>query len=97
RGSTTAGSRAAGQLGPDGDVQISLVEPAAGVGGAVPALQRDGADVVALLVVEDLEVGGDEVVADLLGGAAEVDEPVGAVIEHGHRPPPLRLRFSLVE
>src|SRR5262249_14485568 len=32
-------SGAAGQLGLDGDGQVGLVHPAAGVGGAVPALQ----------------------------------------------------------
>src|SRR5262245_45261392 len=67
-------SGALGQLGLDGDVQVGLVEPAAGVGGAVPALEGDRADVLALLVVEDVEVGLREVGADLGGGTAEVDQ-----------------------
>src|SRR5262245_32058454 len=42
------GSRAPGQLGLHRDGQVGLVQPAPGVGGAVPALQGDRADVLAL-------------------------------------------------
>src|SRR5262249_34765281 len=86
-----------GQLGLDRDGQVGLVQPAPGVGGAVPALQRDGADVLALLVVEHLEEGRREVAAHLRRGAPEVEEPVGAVVEDGHGTPSLRLRLSLVD
>src|SRR5262249_27360140 len=102
RGSTFSGvrprnSRAAGELGLDGDGQIGLVEPAAGVGGAVPALQGDGAHVVAFFLVEDLEERLAEVGPDLRRGAAEVEQAVGAVVKDGHGAPALRFRFRLVE
>src|SRR5207253_2881549 len=54
-------SSAASQFGLDREVEIGLVKPAAGIGGALPALQRDGANVVTLLVIENLEVSLTEV------------------------------------
>ena len=44
--------RSPGEFGFDGNDEIGLVHPAAGVGSAVPALQRDRADVVAFFFVE---------------------------------------------
>src|SRR4051794_40223425 len=90
-------SGAAGQLGLDGNVQVGLVQPAAGVRRPVPALQGDGADVVAFLVVEDLEKRLGEVGADLGGGATEVKKSVTAVVEDGNGPPALGLRLGLVK
>src|SRR5205823_2950950 len=91
------GSRGAGELGADGDGEVGLMEPAAGVGGALPALQRDGADVVALLVVEQVEVGVGEAAADLGGGPADVEEAFGSVVEDGDGAPALRFRFRVIE
>src|SRR5262245_9588619 len=48
-------SGAAQHLGGRWDCQIGLVHPAAGIRRAMPALQRNRADVVALLVVENFE------------------------------------------
>src|SRR5262249_35036769 len=90
-------SGAAGQFGLHRDGEVALVLPAAGVGGAVPALQRNRPDVLALLVVEHLEVRLPEVGADLRGRAAEVDEAFAAVVEDRDRPPSLGLGFGLVE
>src|ERR1700722_6957634 len=66
-------SSAAGQFCLDGDVQVGLMHPPAGVRRAVPALQRDGTHVVAFFVVENLEKGRREVGAYLGGRPAEVD------------------------
>src|SRR5262249_44000607 len=53
-------SRTAGDLDQAGNGQWRLVHPAAGIRSAMPALQRDGADLLAFLVVEDLEVSLNE-------------------------------------
>src|SRR5262249_47761958 len=90
-------SAGAGELGAGGDGQVGLVHPPAGVGGAVPALQRDRADVVALLVVEHFKVRLGEAGAHLGRGAAEVDEAVPAVVGDGHGPPSLRFGLGVVK
>src|SRR5262249_53153937 len=87
----------AGELGLDGAGQDALVRPARRDGGAVPALERGGADVPARLVVEHLEVRLREAAARLGRGAAEVDQAVAAVVEDSHGTPSLRLGFGLVE
>src|SRR5262249_27655500 len=84
-------------LGGGGDVERGLVDPAARVRGAVPALERDGAGPLALLVVEHLEVGGGEAGADLRGRPAEEDQPLRTVVEDRHRSPALRLGLGVVE
>src|SRR4051794_29939693 len=80
-----------------GHLQVGLVHPAAGVGGAVPALQRHGGDVLAFLVVEQLQERLGVAGADLGRGTAQVQEAIGAVVEHGHGPPALRFGFGLVQ
>src|SRR5207247_982373 len=78
-------------------VECGLLHPAAGVGGTVPAFQADALDVFALLVVEQIEVRSGEASSHLGRGAAEVDEPFGAVVKDGDRTPTLWLRFGLIE
>src|SRR5438067_13001685 len=92
--SRASASSAAGQLHPYGNVEIGLVHPPAGIGSAVPALQRDGANVVALFVIEHFKEGVLEAGADLSRGAPEVEQPIAAVVRNRHRPPTLWLRFG---
>src|SRR5215471_8281964 len=87
----------AGQLRLDGDGQGRLLNPATGVRGALPALQGDGADVSAFLVVEEVEVGLGEVATHLGGRAADVDQTVGSVVEDRDGPPSLRFCFGVIE
>src|SRR5262249_42758435 len=77
--------------------EVGLQEPPPGVRRAVPALQRDAADMLALLVVKHFEEGFDETRANLGRRSAEIDETVAPVVEHGHGAPALRLGFGLVE
>src|SRR5579863_3357958 len=72
------------------------MHPAAGVGGAVPALQRDRTNVVALFFVEHFDEGRGEACTDLGRGASQVKEAVTAVVEDRHSPPALRFGFGLV-
>src|SRR6266404_7453408 len=71
---------AAGDLGGNRHVQVRQVHPATGVGCAMPTLQGDRADVVALLVVEDFKEGAGEAGPDLRRGAAKIEQPVAAVV-----------------
>src|SRR5579875_3425433 len=50
-------SRAAGQFCLDGDSEVGLMHPTAGVRSAVPALQRNRTNTITLFVVKDFEEG----------------------------------------
>src|SRR5262249_47427336 len=73
------------------------MQPLAGVGGAVPALQRNRPDVIALLIVEQLVERLDEAFAHLLRGATQEQQAIVSIVENRNRPPPLWLGFGLVE
>src|SRR5207245_11007538 len=67
--SRASASSAARQLHSYGNVEIGLVHPPAGIGSAVPALQRDVANVVPLFLIKHFKEGVLEAGANLRGGA----------------------------
>jgi hypothetical protein len=73
------------------------MHPAARVGCAVPALQGDAADVVALLIVQQFKVAGAKIRANLSGGTAQENQLVGSIVEQGEGAPTLRFAFRLVK
>src|SRR5262249_16306435 len=80
-----------------GECQVGLVHPAASIWGAMPPLQRDGADVLPFFIVKDLNKRLGEAGTDLGRGAAEVQQTVASIIEDGDGAPTLRLGLGVVE
>src|SRR5262249_32097926 len=60
--------------------QAGLVDPAAGIGRTMPALQGDGTNVVAFLIIQDFAERGRKAVPHLLRGAADEKEALATVV-----------------
>src|SRR5262249_30206912 len=85
------------QFGSCRDDQSGLLNPAAGIGGPVPALKGNAADVVSFLVVQYFKIGLRETGPDLGTRTAQVDQPIVPVVKNRHRPPSLGLGFGVIK
>src|SRR5262249_48941931 len=91
------GSGAPGGRAARGHAQVGLVHPAAGIGGAMPALQGDRTDMLALFLVEHLEKRLGKTGTDLGRGPAKIQQAVAPIIEDRHGAPPLRFGLRVVK
>src|SRR5947209_3994018 len=78
-------------LGGGGDIQRCLMNPPAGIRCPVPALERDGTDLIAFLVIENLEERAGKAGTNLGGRTAQVYQAFRTILEDGDGSPALRL------
>src|SRR5439155_15612518 len=84
-------------LADEGNIEVGLVEPTAGVRRSVPALQRDRADVVPFFLVENFEKSLLKTGANLGRGSAKIQQPIVPVVKDRDGAPTLGLGFGLIE
>src|SRR5260370_12828587 len=77
--------------------QVGLVNPSASIGSTVPALKGDGTDVFPIFVIENFTERSRKSGPHLSGRAADEEQAIFTIVEQGHGPPTLGLRFGGVK
>src|SRR5438132_10311439 len=80
------------EVGRDRHFQQGVMEPAAGVGSALPALEHQRPDMVSFFFIENFRECRGHAGTHLGHGTAEVQKSITAVVENRHGAPALRAR-----